>query len=334
LTLEVPLRFHSCDNRLNPTGTIPSVGTLRGLIDIGTNSVKLLVAEVNGHCVRPVHEVSEQTRLGRGFYETHRLLPEAIRDTADAVLHFKKIAEELRVESLKVIATSAARDAQNQAELLEAVQRLSGLVVEVISGDQEAEWVYQGVTTDPAIAGGRLLILDVGGGSSEFILGEGPHKQFQESFHMGSVRLLEQLHPADPPLPGELQACRNTIRSFISERIVPDVGRALRSSTTPCRLIGTGGASTIMGRITYQLESFERDRLEGAVLKRTDIHSLVDRLWSLSFNDRRRIIGLPKKRADVILTGAAIYEGVMEQLGFDELTISTRGIRFGGLLMR
>lgn len=317
---------------MNPTEAIPSTGTLRGLIDIGTNSVKLLVAEVNGHRVRPIHEVSEQTRLGRGFYETHRLLPEAIQDTAMAVLHFKMIAQDHHVASLKVIATSAARDAHNQEELLEAVRRTSGLSVEVISGDQEAEWVYQGVTTDPAIAGGRLLILDVGGGSSEFILGEGPHKQFQESFRMGSVRLLEQLHPADPPAAGELETCRGIIRAFISELIVPDVGRALRSSSTACRLIGTGGASTIMGRIKYQLESFERDRLEGAVLQRRDIRSMVDRLWSLPFNERRRIIGLPKKRADVILTGAAIYEGVMEQLGFEELTISTRGIRFGGVL--
>jgi exopolyphosphatase/guanosine-5'-triphosphate,3'-diphosphate pyrophosphatase len=88
-----------------------------------------------------------------------------------------------------------------------------------------------------------------------------------------------------------------------------------------------------MGRIKYQLESFERDRLEGAVLRRTDIHAMVERLWDLPFNERRRIIGLPKKRADVILTGAAIYEGIMGQLSFDELTISTRGIRFGGLLM-
>lgn len=317
---------------MNPNGTIASTGILRGLIDIGTNSVKLLVAEVAGHLVRPIHEVSEQTRLGRGFYETHRLLPEAIHDTAVAVAQFKELAQAHQVTSLRVIATSAARDAQNQGELLEAVRRESGLEVEVISGDREAEWVYQGVTTDPAISGDRLLILDVGGGSTEFILGEGAHKQFQESFPMGSVRLLEQLQPADPPRPGQLQSCREVVTHFIQQRIVPDIGAALRSSPKRCRLIGTGGASTIMGRIVYQLENFERDRLEGATLKRAEIHHLVDRIWSLPLEERRQIMGLPRKRADVILTGAVIYEGVMQQLEFDELTISTRGLRFGGLL--
>lgn len=317
---------------MNPNGTIASPATLRGLIDIGTNSVKLLVAEVTGHLVRPIHEVSEQTRLGRGFYETHRLLPEAIQDTAVVVAQFKELAQAHQVTSLRVIATSAARDAQNQGELLGAVRRESGLEVEVISGDREAEWVYQGVTTDPAISGDRLLILDVGGGSTEFILGEGAHKQFQESFPMGSVRLLEQLQPADPPRPEQLQSCREVVSRFIQQRIVPDIGAALRSSPKRCRLIGTGGASTIMGRITYQLENFERDRLEGATLQRAEIHQLVDRIWSLPLEERRQIMGLPRKRADVILTGAVIYEGVMQQLEFDELTISTRGLRFGGLL--
>ncbi len=305
---------------------------MRALIDIGTNSVKLLVAEVSGHSVRPLHEESEQTRLGRGFYETRELQPDAIHDTGVAVARFAALSAEWKPSTLRVIATSAARDAQNQEALLESVRRIAGLRVEVISGDQEAEWVYQGVTSDPALKGQRLLILDVGGGSTEFILGEGDHTQFRESFPLGSVRLMEQLQPGDPPPPSDLARCRSTLAEFIRSRVVPGVGLAVRSTGGPCQLIGTGGASTIMGRIVYQLENFERSQLEGATLSLSQVKALVERLWSVPLVERKRIVGLPKKRADVILTGSAIYEGVMEQLGFAEVRISTRGLRFGGVL--
>lgn len=305
----------------------------RALIDIGTNSVKLLVADVAGRVVRPIHEISEQTRLGRGFYETHVLQPEAIRDTVKALREFRSLATQYRVVSLRVVATSAVRDARNQAEFLQAAHLGARVSVEVIPGDQEADWVYQGVMSDPSLLGQRLLILDVGGGSSEFILGEGEHKQFRESFPLGSVRSLEQLQPQDPPLPAELQRCREELGRFVRERVQPRIRAALDVSTTPARLVGTGGASTIMGRILLGLESFERDRLDGAFLPLKDVTALVDRLWSLPLNDRKHIIGLPKKRADVILTGAVIYEQVMSVLGFQGVSVSTRGLRFGGILV-
>lgn len=305
---------------------------MRALIDIGTNSVKLLVAEVADREVRPLHEESEQTRLGKGFYETHLLQAGAIHDTAVAVARFAARAAEFKPSTIRVFATSAARDAKNQAELLETVRRVSGLRVEVISGDQEAEWVYQGVTSDPQLSGHRLLILDVGGGSTEFILGDGAHKQFRESFPLGSVRLLEQLQPSDPPKPSDLARARAEVGTFIQSNVVPEVGVQVGAACGPCWLVGTGGASTIMGRIEGRMNSFDRDRLEGMVLKLDQVRSLVGRLWALPLAERRWIIGLPKKRADVILTGAVIYEGVMEQLGFPEMRISTRGLRYGGLL--
>ena len=143
----------------------------RAVIDIGTNSVKLLVAEVAGATVTPLLEQSEQTRLGRGFYETHRLQPEAIRQTAQAVAEFAGRAGKFSPVSTRVIATSAARDALNAAELIAAIKASAGLPVEIISGEQEADWAFLGVTSDPALAGQPLLILDVGGGSTEFILG-------------------------------------------------------------------------------------------------------------------------------------------------------------------
>src|SRR3954470_22042102 len=173
--------------------------TRRAVIDVGTNSVKLLVADVAGHDVHPVCEDSKQTRLGQGFYETHRLQPEPIAKTARAVMKFAALARELRADSVRVIATSAARDAINPQELVSALEGDSGLKVEIISGDQEAEWAFQGVTTDPELARQPLLLLDVGGGSTEFILGHGEHKHFRESFPLGTVRLMEKFPHADPP---------------------------------------------------------------------------------------------------------------------------------------
>ncbi len=145
----------------------------RAVIDVGTNSVKLLVADVAGDDVQPVWEESKQTRLGRGFYDTHRLQPAAVAATAKAVGDFASAARERGAASIRIIATSAAREAVNARELTVALETAAGLKVEIISGEQEADLVFQGVTTDPQLAQGPLLLLEVGGGSTEFIVGQG-----------------------------------------------------------------------------------------------------------------------------------------------------------------
>ncbi|MBW8865639.1 MAG: exopolyphosphatase, partial [Verrucomicrobia bacterium] len=171
----------------------------RAVIDVGTNSIKLLVADVRGHEVLPVHEESRQTRLGKGFYETHKLQPETIAHTAEAVWEFGEIARERESSSIRVIATSAARDALNPRDLTNAIERASGLKTEIITGAREAEWAFQGVATDAELARHPLLLLDVGGGSTEFILGQGKKKSFAHSFPLGTVRLMEKFPHKDPP---------------------------------------------------------------------------------------------------------------------------------------
>ena len=170
----------------------------RAVIDVGTNSIKLLVADVSGRDVKPVLEESRQTRLGRGFYETRRLQPEAVARTAEAVWEFAEIARERNASSIRVIATSAARDAVNPTDLTSSIERASGLKTEIISGASEAEWVFQGVATDLELAKTPLLLLDVGGGSTEFILGHGAKKSFAHSFPLGTVRLHGKI-PAQRP---------------------------------------------------------------------------------------------------------------------------------------
>lgn len=304
----------------------------RAVIDIGTNSVKLLVADITGHSVVPVFEESQQTRLGRNFYESHRLQSDAIDETAMAVAQFAFIARQKDALSLRVLATSAARDAVNKQDLLDAIRLSSGLDVEIISGEQEADLVYRGVRSDPALKGQRLLILDVGGGSSEFIVGEQDAPEFAHSFPLGSVRLLEYLRPSDPPTAGELDDCRAWLRHYFAEQVHRVMDPVLAKEKGRTRLIGTGGAATILARMEYALDKYQRQEIEGARISQQSVRTWMEKLWAMPLSDRKGITGLPKKRADVILTGMAIYEAVLQEFGFAELRASTRGLRFAAAL--
>jgi exopolyphosphatase/guanosine-5'-triphosphate,3'-diphosphate pyrophosphatase len=312
--------------------------TRRAVIDVGTNSVKLLVADVDGHDVRPICEESKQTRLGHGFYDTHRLQPEPIAKTAKAVTNFTNQARELKAVSVRIIATSAARDAVNPEELISAIETSVDLKVEIISGDKEAEWAFAGVTTDPQLAAQPLLILDVGGGSTEFILGKGEHRHFQHSFPLGTVRLMEKVPHSDPPTLEELAQCLDWLKTFFKTEVYPQLGpkmdweRKADSANAALQLVGTGGTASILARMELKAEEFNREGIEAARLSRERVRWHVENLWSMPLERRQQIVGLPKKRADVILTGAAIYEAVMEQFGFSELRVSTRGLRFAALM--
>ena len=311
---------------------MPSVR--RAVIDVGTNSIKLLVADVSARDVTPVHEESRQTRLGRGFYDTHRLQPDAVAHTAEAVWEFANTARERNAASIRVIATSAARDAVNPGDLTSAIERVSDLKVEIISGEREAEWAFRGVTTDPELARAPLLLLDVGGGSTEFILGQGEHQHFASSFPLGTVRLMEKFPHSDPPARGELIACRDWLKQFLQGEVRPRLGTALQreSRRQEVLLVGTGGTTSILARMENRLDRFDRARIEAACLSRERVTAHRRRLWSLPLAERKEIPGLPKLRADVILTGVLIYEMVMAEFGFAQLRISTRGLRFAAVM--
>jgi len=304
---------------------------VRAVIDIGTNSCKMLVATVGVPGICPVFETSCQTRLGKDFYETHLLRPEAIEQTAEAVAEFAARAKHYTEVPPRVIATSAARDAINASDLLSAVKASSGLEVEIISGDQEAEWAFRGVAGGEGLAGKRLLIVDVGGGSTEMIVGEGAHFSFQQSFHMGSVRLMEKLSPADPPSEDDLNRCREWLLDFFRREIKPSL-KSLLEPSEQLILVGTGGTSTILARMQKKLDKFRRDLIEGTVMTRAEVLEWMVRLWKLPLADRKRIPGLPPNRADIVLMGVAIYEAVMEHFEFEELRVSTRGLRFGAVM--
>jgi exopolyphosphatase/guanosine-5'-triphosphate,3'-diphosphate pyrophosphatase len=305
----------------------------RAVIDIGTNSIKLLVADVTAQAIVPVREQSKQTRLGQGFYPEHCLQPEPIQRTAEAVARFGNLAREAGADSVRVIATSAVREARNQADLVHAVRDAAGLDVAVITGEQEAGFVYAGVRSDPALAGGRLLILEVGGGSTEFIFGHGPEPEYRGCFSLGTVRLLEQLRPKDPPSATDWAACRSRVEGILNRAVAPELEPHLATGGgVPLRVVGTGGTCSILASMEHQLTAFDRARIEQTVLSRERLWEHQRWLWGLPLAERQNIPGLPPNRADVILFGVAVFVLTLEKWRFDLVRMSTRGLRFGALL--
>ena len=305
---------------------------VRAVIDVGTNSVKVLIASVDGSIIRPIEEGSEQTRLGQGFYENHMLRPGPIEQTAAAVAEFAAQAKSWKPVSLRVVATSAARDAANAEELIEAIERKSGLRVEVITGEQEADWAFEGVSSDPALGSQPILAVDIGGGSTEFMAGRKGERLFGRSFKLGTVRFLERNSLSDPPAPGELLKCLAETRATLEQEVWPLLHPVLESLGEPVQFVASGGTSTIMARIHRRLRSFNRELIDGATMTRAEVRSMVEQLWGIRLEARKNLIGLPAKRADVILPGVAIVDQMLEVFHLDLMRVSTRGLRFGALM--
>jgi exopolyphosphatase/guanosine-5'-triphosphate,3'-diphosphate pyrophosphatase len=324
------------DSTTSPPGGIvgrssANPGSLRAVIDIGTNAVKMLIGEVSGGRVTPVLEVNEQTRLGKGFYPNHTLRPEAIAATAVAVGSFAREARARGAASIRVIATSAAREAVNARELIDAVTQAAGVPVEVISGDTEARLAFQGVVNCGKFGKGPMLIMDVGGGSSEFILGRGDECLCRQSFPLGAVRLMESFPHSDPPGVEAHAACLQRAKGFIQQQVRP-VLDPFAIQASPEFLIGMGGSAAILARIDQRLGGFDRDQIEAVRLSREQVARHAEHLWRVPLAERKKTVGLPADRADIIIMGVVIYEAAMEACEIDEMRVSTRGLRFAALL--
>lgn len=293
--------------------------------------MKVLVGDVQAGTVQPVWETSTQTRLGRGFYQDHRLQPEPIAATALTVARYARDAVDRGAETVRVIATSAARDAINRDELLDAIRAAAGLETEVLSGESEAELGFLGVTSHPAYADHHLLVLDVGGGSTEFIVGANRHLDLRQSFPLGSVRLLERFPPSDPPLPRQREEVQEWLADFLAREVAPVLDPSLAQGEPPMA-VGIGGTTAILALMQAGQRDFLREQVEAARFSPADLDRMVRQLWELPLAQRRQLPGLPPERADVILMGSAIYAAVLQAFGLPELRVSTRGLRFAALL--
>jgi exopolyphosphatase/guanosine-5'-triphosphate,3'-diphosphate pyrophosphatase len=295
-------------------------------IDVGTNSVLLLVAErrPDGRLVA-VEERAEITRLGRGVDATRRLDPEAIEETLRVLEAYAKDARELGAEDVVVSATSAARDASNGREFLDGARARAGVTVEIISGDEEARLSFASAWADFG-AGAPLVVLDIGGGSTEFIFGDaGGQLGWRKSFDVGSVRLTERLLAGDPPTADEL----GRARALLAETFA-----GLPATPPGARLVGVAGTVTTLLAVARTVEPYDAALVHGATLSRDDVAHTVSRLAALPVRLRRTIPGLQPKRADVIVAGGLVLEAAMDALRVAEVVVSDRGLRWGLLADR
>ncbi len=296
-------------------------------VDLGTNSIRLLVArfpqDPSGKVGEPVELARDMviTRIGEGVDRTGRLAPAALRRTLEVLERYCRRARALRAERIHLCATSAVRDASNREELAAAVERLTGEPMEVLSGEEEALLSFVGATRELE-APAPFLVLDIGGGSTEFVVGDGDQTHAL-STRMGSVRLTERFIRKDPPSYEELE----TVEQAIAHVLGKVEGRLpVRKART---LLAVAGTATTVQAIAMGLPEYDPEVLHRSVLSRDDAERVFHLLCDMTTEERRRIPSMARGREDVIPAGTAILVGVMRRWDFDQAMVSETDILDG-----
>ncbi len=310
-------------------------------IDCGTNSLRLLIADVDParHTLADIERRMEITRLGQGVDATGRLAPEALERTFRALTEYSAQITSAGAAAARIVATSATRDASNADEFARGVQDILGVPPEVISGAEEARLSFTGATAElagneamPASSADRMLppylVVDIGGGSTEFVLGGGQAPVAEAdlaviSVDIGSVRLTERHLHADPPSAAEVKAACDDI-----DRALDDVAAAVPVATART-LVGLAGSVTTVTAIALGLPSYDPRRTHHARLSVAEVHRVTVQLLGQTREQRSRIGSLHPGRVDVIGAGALILDRLMERFGFDEFVTSEHDILDG-----
>jgi exopolyphosphatase/guanosine-5'-triphosphate,3'-diphosphate pyrophosphatase len=282
-------------------------------IDLGTNTTRLLVADVGTGTVDEILRRSVITRLGEGVDERRRLLPLPIARVRNVLSEYRREAERLGVERALLVATSAVRDAENGEAFLGEIEWSYGFATRLLTGDDEAAMTLRGIGTGRQVDE-RTLVLDIGGGSTELV-----RISSRISLDVGSVRLTERFLQSDPPSAAELAACSSYVRAQLPELEVEHA-------------VGVAGTITSVAALDLGLDQYERERVHGHVLSRDGARRQLDRLAALPLSERRRLPALDPERAPVIVGGAMILVEVLDRYGLDRLDVSERDILDGAAL--
>jgi exopolyphosphatase / guanosine-5'-triphosphate,3'-diphosphate pyrophosphatase len=291
-------------------------------IDIGTNTVLLLVASINpaGSLIPCVYE-QRIPRLGRGVDAQRMLQSESIARVIAVMREYAQIIGGCAVDSVVVCGTSAVRDAANRQELADAIRRETGYSLEVLSGEDEAIWTYRGAVSGIPPADGYAVVLDIGGGSTEMSLGDGSTTTRHCSIDIGSVRLTERCFHEDPP----------SARGILEAIAIIDSSLASAEFAVPsnAQWVGVAGTATTLGLVAQGRTSFSMEGVTNTRLTYSQVVALRRRFETLPVKEIRNISSVLEGRADVILAGTLILQRIMERNHLDEITISERGLRYG-----
>jgi exopolyphosphatase/guanosine-5'-triphosphate,3'-diphosphate pyrophosphatase len=296
------------------------------VIDVGTNSIKFHVAEhADDGRWRRVVDRAVVTRLGAGLHETGEISLEAVQRAVAAISGMVEEARRCGAVAIAAVGTAGMRIARNSDAVVAAIAESTGVTVEVISGDEEGRLAYLAVQEGLGVPDGKLVVLDTGGGSTQFTFGHGRIVDDRFSLDVGAVRLTERFGMAGTVSLPVLEEAYATISAELSR---------LDGRTAPDALVGMGGAITNMTAVKLGMATYDPDVVQGAVLDRSEVDRQIELYRSRGGDDRRTIVGLQPNRADVILAGACVIRTVMDRLGMQALTVSDRGVRHGLLTER
>jgi exopolyphosphatase / guanosine-5'-triphosphate,3'-diphosphate pyrophosphatase len=305
-------------------------------IDIGTNTIRLLVTETSDTTHRELYSGRTITRLGQDLDRTGMLAPEAQERSLNAIEMFSQIIVRHSVDRIAAVGTSALRNAANAADFITAVRKRTGIVITVISGDEEAKLTLLGVRRALAQAKGHekdtldaALVIDIGGGSTELIVTDQGKVQSLKSIPLGAVYLTERFLKSDPPRAEELDSLRSVVNKELEawdrEALI---GKDVSPSSLSA-LAGTAGTITTLAAMDQALTEYDAARINGYILTRSSLDKLVEMLSMSTLDARRKIVGLETGREDIILAGAVVAQEIMGRCGSLKMLVSDWGLREG-----
>jgi exopolyphosphatase/guanosine-5'-triphosphate,3'-diphosphate pyrophosphatase len=298
------------------------------VIDMGTNSTRLLVADVEDGRLEEIERRTTVTRLGRGVDLSRQLCSDAIDDVCEAVGSYISIYEELGAERISAIATSAVRDASNADAFLAELRERFALDARVLTGEEEASLTYLGATAgrEPGNPTGNTLVVDIGGGSTELICARGPEIAFHSSLQIGTVRHTERYLSTDPPSAVAMEELAADVRSQVEEAVGSEPGAVAEYG------IAVAGTPTSLAAIDLGIEPYDPDEVHGHKLSLTEISKMLSRLAAMTLPERLEVPGLHAGRAPTIVAGVVILVEVMRAFGLEEIEASERDILWGSAL--
>lgn len=301
---------------------------MKAAIDIGTNTVLLLVAEISDSAIKVLHEEQRIPRLGQGVDHSRHLSGEAMKRVIKVLKEYRNILDQKfpAVKNVYVTATSAVRDAANRGDFLKQVEQETGYEIKVLTGFEEAQFTYLGAQSmlDDELISTPKIVIDIGGGSTELVLGSGVEIRDRHSFDMGCVRFTERFMKNDPPTQSQIKACKGAIRQKLEEYEF--------HLTNNVSLIGVAGTVTSLAFIDTQMDAYKSKSLVGHKISKEVISKYTYRFQKVSSSELlKNYSQVMEGRADIFLAGLLILEQVMKVYGFNQLVVSTGGIRHGAI---